>query len=94
MRRPAGATSRPWCRWAGEAWEEGSGGRGQEEHAASSGVLSTDPSFTGVDGTAGGEEETGSGELSWRRCEKGRWRQRRRRRLEQWRQGARVCQPI
>ena len=49
-------------------------------------MLSTDPGFTGVDGTAGGEEETGSGELWRRRCEKGRWRQRRRRRLEQWRQ--------
>jgi len=33
----------------------GSGGRGQEERAASSGMLSTDPGFTGTDGPPAGD---------------------------------------
>ena len=37
----------------------GSGGRGQEERAASSGMLSTDPGFTGTDGPSAGDRVGG-----------------------------------
>jgi len=43
-------------RWAGEAGEEGSGGRWQEERVASGGVIFKYPGFT--DAVPSGEEQT------------------------------------
>ena len=43
-------------RWAGEAGEEGSGGRWHEERVASGGVIFKDPGFTDV--VHSGEEPT------------------------------------
>ena len=48
----------------------GSGGRGQEERAASSGMLSTDPGFTGTDRPPAGDRAGGDQRVDLRSEEK------------------------